>query len=188
MKKLIVIFFVFITLLLPNVTQARFDDQILSNRGAELLYADFAQLAQRYGIPKSNISKLSLSNIKESCRFFYKYSNDNASAEIMYMLTPSGYVDGISIDGSDMTINTQRAWQLAIGLCLKTLNLTDDEIEYLVQHQKLNNSQAFFRVGSEPHNLYTSRVWANNIKQNIDLFVTHYQSGRVLVFIVSMSH
>ncbi len=149
----------------------------IANVGAEMLYTRILQTCVNNGISQNSFSELYKGNGEFYTYFFYPQNDNVIQTTLDY--NNDGYVTLISIDGAGLD-EQQRltVYGMAVA-CLKALNITETEMQYLFNNLQENKSK--YKINNDK--LYTSRVFSVVNRTTITLMVSVYPSGKILVHI-----
>ena len=149
----------------------------IANVGAEMLYTRILQTCVNNGISQNSFSELYKGNGEFYTYFFYPQNDNVIQTTLDY--NNDGYVTLISIDGAGLD-EQQRltVYGMAVA-CLKALNITETEMQYLFDNLQENKSK--YKINNDK--LYTSRVFSVVNRTTITLMVSIYPSVKILVYI-----
>ena len=108
----------------------------IANVGAEMLYTRILQTCVNNGISQNSFSELYKGNGEFYTYFFYPQNDNVIQTTLDY--NNDGYVTLISIDGAGLD-EQQRltVYGMAVA-CLKALNITETEMQYLFDNLQTN--------------------------------------------------
>lgn len=179
-KKISALCFLFV--LVANVCFAEgWEGTPVCGLGAERLYDKILEAGRNNGISSNEFTPLRESMIGGAYFFECPRSDPNITNNIMLSINNDGYVTVISIEGSSINNKNVNSMSALTILCLQAIGLSGDEIAYITNNFKRNNSS--LRNTIRLHELYTSNMYVPKLHRTITLYYDIEPNARINIMV-----